>query len=114
MFGNQEDEIEALTPGSVSEPIFTNEAYYLIKVLASSEERDLTGLMGSKLLRESVDAWEREALVSGTEQGFVRMNFNSRLYAWVTDQVFITAPRIERPTPVPELFPGIPSVPGGG
>jgi hypothetical protein len=28
------------------------------------------------------------------------MNFNSRLYEWVTDQVFITAPRIERPTPV--------------
>ena len=114
MFGNQEDEIEALTPGSVSEPIFTNEAYYLIKVLAPSEERDLTGLMGSKLLRESVDAWQREALVAGTGQGFVRMNFNSRLYEWVTDQVFITAPRIERPTPVPELLPGIPVVPGGG
>ncbi len=114
VFGNLKDEIEALMPGEVSEPIFTNEAYYLIKVLAPSEERDMTGLMGSKLLRESVDAWQREALVSGTEQGFVRMNFNSRLYEWVTDQVFITAPRIDRPTPVPELLPGIPNPLGGG
>ena len=114
IFGNQEDEIEAVSPGSVSGPIFTNEAYYLIKVLAPSEERDLTALMGSKLLRESVDTWQKEALIAGTTQGFVRMNFNSRLYEWVTKQVFITAPRIERPTPVPEFLPGIPNPPIGG
>jgi hypothetical protein len=65
--------------------------------------------MGSKLLEESVSKWQREALLSGTKAGTVRMNFNSRLYEWVTDQVFITAPRIERPTPVPDpnQIPGL-------
>ena len=110
IFGNEEEKVQALTPDSVSEPIFTNEAYFLIKVLSKPEERDLTNLLGSKLLRETVKKWERDALVSGTEQGFVRMNFNSRLYEWVTDQVFVSAPRIERPTPVPNLIPGL----GGG
>jgi hypothetical protein len=72
--------------------------------------------MGFKLLQETVDAWQREALVAGTTAGTVRMNFNSRLYDWVTDQVFVTAPRIDRPTPVPDLLPGVPGIqqrPGG-
>ena len=107
IFGSDEDGIQAQAPGSVSEPIFTNEAYYLVKTVSPAEERDLTTIMGSQLLRKTVEKWQRDALVSGTEQGFVRMNFNSRLYAWVTDQVFISAPRIDRPTPVPPLIPGL-------
>jgi parvulin-like peptidyl-prolyl isomerase len=113
MYGNEEDEIEALKPGSVSGPIFTTDAYYLLKVLSAAEDRELNNTMGQKLLQENVTLWQREALVAGTTAGTVRMNFNSRLYDWVTDQVFITAPRIDRPTPVPELIPGVP-LPGPG
>jgi len=113
MYGNEEDEIEALKPGSVSGPIFTTDAYYLLKVLAAAEDRELNNTMGQKLLQENVTFWQREALVAGTTAGTVRMNFNSRLYDWVTDQVFITAPRIDRPTPVPNLIPGVP-LPGPG
>mgnify|MGYP001258299191 FL=1 len=113
MYGNEEDEIEALKPGSVSGPIFTTDAYYLLKVLAAAEDRELNNTMGQKLLQENVTFWQREALVAGTTAGTVRMNFNSRLYDWVTDQVFITAPRIDRPTPVPDLIPGVP-LPGPG
>ena len=85
-----------------------------MNVLSPAEDRELTGLMGNKLLKESLNRWQRDALVEGTESGFVRMNFNSRLYEWVTDQVFVTAPRIERPTPVPEIMPGVPGVSGKG
>ena len=113
MYGNEEDEIEALKPGSVSGPIFTTDAYYLLKVLAAAEDRELNNTMGQKLLQENVTFWQREALVAGTTAGTVRMNFNSRLYDWVTDQVFITAPRIDRPTPVPDLISGVP-LPGPG
>ena len=114
IFGNEDKGIDALAVDAVSEPIFTNEAYYLIKTIARAEERELTNLMGRKLLQESVEDWQRQALVAGTTAGTVRMNFNSRLYEWVTDQVFITAPRIDRPTPVPELIPGIPNPPVRG
>ena len=113
LYGNEEDEIAALTPGLVSEPIFTADAHYLLKVLAAAEDRELNNTMGQKLLQENVLLWQREALVAGTTAGTVRMNFNSRLYDWVTNQVFITAPRIDRPTPVPDLISGVP-LPGPG
>ena len=116
IYGDESKGIPALAPGTVSEPIFTNQAYYLIKTISPAEERDLNSVMGFKLLQETVDAWQREALVAGTTAGTVRMNFNSRLYDWVTDQVFVTAPRIDRPTPVPDLLPGVPGIqqrPGG-
>ena len=108
MYGNEEDKIEALKPGSVSRPIFTADAYYLLKILAAAEDRELNNTMGQKLLQENVTLWQREELVAGTTAETVRMNFNSRFYDWVTDQVLITAPRIDRPTPVPDLISGIP------
>ena len=113
LYGNEEDEIAALKPGLVSEPIFTADAHYLLKVLAAAEDRELNNTMGQNLLQENVLLWQREALVAGTTAGTVRMNFNSRLYDWVTNQVFITAPRIDRPTPVPDLISGVP-LPGPG
>ncbi len=107
IFGNEEDATDPQAPGTVSEPIFTNDGFYLIKVLSGAEEHELTNIMGSKLLRELVVSWQQDALASGTSQGIVRMNFNSRLYEWVADQVAVTAPRIDRPTPVPNLLPGL-------
>ena len=109
LFGNEAKGIPAQAPGTISSSIYTSDSYYLIRTLSASEDRTLNNLMGSKLLEESVSKWQREALLSGTKAGTVRMNFNSRLYEWVTDQVFITAPRIERPTPVPDpnQIPGL-------
>lgn len=120
VFGNDlvgPDARERLTPGAVSEPIFTADNQFLVKVLSLPEERELNNAVGNKLLRELVTKWEEEALFRGTTQGSVRMNFNSNLYKWVTEQVFVTAPRIDRPTPVPDLIPGVPgisAVPGSG
>jgi parvulin-like peptidyl-prolyl isomerase len=113
IYGDESKGIPALSVGAVSEPIFTNEAYYLIKAISPAEERDLNNIMGHKLLQETVTAWQRENLLIGTQAGTVRMNFNSRLYDWVTDQVFVTAPRIDRPTPVPDLLPGVPGIQQG-
>ena len=107
IFGNEEEGIEPLAPGTFSGPIFGDEGIFLVKVITGSEERRLDDRMALKLTRELVKIWQREALVAGTGNGTVKMQFNSRLYEWVTDQVFITAPRIERPTPVPPLVPGL-------
>ena len=102
LFGDAGKGLEPLAVGAVSDAIFTNEDYYLIKILSASEVRPLSNVMGNKLLQESVDEWQNQALLTGTQAGTVKMNFNSSLYEWVTDQVFITAPRVERPTPVPD------------
>ena len=117
IFGDDEKAIPVLELGAVSEPVFTNEAYYLIKTISHAEQRELDNVMGFKLLQETVDTWQRETLLAGTSEGTVRMNFNSRLYDWVTDQVFVTAPRIDQPTPMPDLLPGVPGIqqaPGTG
>ena len=113
IFGNAEDGIEALAPGSFSEPIFTNDGFFIVKALSSPEERELEALMFLKLTSESVQKWQRDQLMLGTGQGFVRMNFNSRLYEWVTKQVFLSAPRVDRPEPPEQIVPGI-NVPGTG
>ena len=101
IFGDESQGIEPLALDEVSDPIFTNDAYYLVKLLSESEERPLSNIMGNKLLKENVEEWQRKTLFAGTQAETVKMNFNSSLYEWVTDQVFITAPRVERPTPVP-------------
>ena len=114
LFGNEQEELKPVTPGLIAEPIFTSDAYFILNVLSPVKDQDLTRVMGNKLLRESMNRWQRDALLEGTQAGTVRMNFNSKLYDWVTNQVFVTAPRIERPTPVPEIMPGVPGVAGAG
>lgn len=98
LFGNEEKgkEKEPLAVGAVSEPIFTAESNFIVKVLSGAEERELEDRMALQLTVELVKSWQKESLSSGTSQGNVKMNFNSKLYEWVTDQVFITAPRVER------------------
>ena len=114
IFGNEEEEIDALTPGAFSDPIFTNDGFFIVKVISGPEERELENLMFLKLTIELVEKWQRDELTSGTGEGFVRMNFNSRLYEWVTDQVFISAPRVDRPDPNPgQILPGL-NLPGPG
>ena len=98
----------------VAEPIFTSDAFFILNILSPAEDRDLTNLMGNKLLREVVGGWKRDALAAGAEAGTVRMHFNSKFYDWVADQVFVTAPRIERPTPSPDIIPGLPNISGAG
>ena len=98
IFGGGKDELEPLAAETISEPIFSDNSFFIVKALAVAEERELTNVMALKLTVEAVDAWQENALTSGTEDRTVRLNFNSRLYEWVTNQVFITAPRIDRPT----------------
>ena len=108
IFGNDEEGVDALAPGTFSEPLFTNDGFFIIKVLSGAEERELEALMFLKFTRELVEMWQRDQLTSGTSEGIVRMNFNSRLYEWVTDQVFITAPRVDRPDPSSnQTLPGL-------
>ncbi|NQW24040.1 MAG: SurA N-terminal domain-containing protein [SAR202 cluster bacterium] len=96
LFGNEEKGKEPLAVGAVSEPIFTAESNFIVKILSGAEERELEDRMALQLTVELVKQWQKESLTSGTSQGNVKMNFNSKLYEWVTDQVFITAPRVER------------------
>ena len=105
IFGNEEAGIPALEPDTFSDPIFTSDGSFIVKKLSGGRERQLEDIMFLKLVSESMDKWQQDALSLGSDQKTVKMKFNSRYYAWVADQVNITAPRLDRPTPVP--FPGM-------
>ena len=97
-FGNQSNEIAPPEPGSFTDPIDTATGIYLIHVLSAPQQRDLSSLMRFKINSELVDQWNRDQLVRGANDGWLRMNFNSKWYEWVADQVDISKPRDRFPS----------------
>ena len=111
LFGDEEEELAALEAGGISEPQFTaREGIYILHKLSEPQEQELTPLIRQKLISEMVSRWQSDQLSLGSHEGWLNINFNSDRYAWVADQVRLTAPRVRQPAPG---NPGIPS-PGGG
>ncbi len=94
LYGNAEEGKVALTPGETSAPEYVEDGIYIVEKLSGPESRELSDRIGLKLALELTQKWQDEALQEGTSGGTVKMNFNSRLYDWVADQVSITAPRV--------------------
>ena len=94
LYGDAELGIVALSPGEKSAPKYAQDGIYIIEILSGPEERGVSDKMGIKLTLELTQAWQDEALQEGSSSGTVKMHLNSRLYEWVADQVFVTAPRV--------------------
>jgi hypothetical protein len=99
IYGNEEEEVEALAVDEISQPIFTQDGIYLIHKLAGPEEQELSNVMRFKLNTELVNNWRNDQLTRGSDEGWLKVNFDSDRYAWVADQVRLTAPRVERDQP---------------
>ena len=97
LYGDVEDGKVPLPVGETSAPEYAQDGIYFVQKLAGPESRALDERMGFKLTLELTELWQDEALQEGTTNGTVKMNFNSRLYDWVADQVFVTAPRVPVP-----------------
>ena len=97
LFGDAEEGQAALNVGDLSRPIYSNEGFFIVQKTNGPEVRDLSDRMRLKLNLELTQAWKDDTLKQGTDNGTVRMNFKSSLYAWVADQVFVTAPRVQNP-----------------
>ena len=97
LYGDVGEGKVALPVGEISAPEFAQDGIYFIEKLSGPESRQLSEQMGFKLTLELTQKWQDEALQEGTSNGTVKMNFNSRLYDWVADQVFVTAPRVPAP-----------------
>ena len=110
LFGNEEE--DALEVGGISDPQFTAEnGIFIIQKLSEPEEQELTPRMFQKLTVELVSKWQNEQLALGSSDGWLRVNFDSFRYAWVADQVRVTAPRVPPP---PQPDSGFPNIPGLG
>ena len=97
LYGDVEDGKVALPVGEISAPEYAQDGIYFVQKLAGPESLELNERMGFKLTLELTKIWQDEALQEGTSNETVKMNFNSRLYDWVADQVFVTAPRVPVP-----------------
>ena len=93
IFGDDEDGTEPLEVGGISRPIATLDGIYIVHKLSPAEDREITVEMRLKLLSQVTRQWELDQLTRGSKEGWLRMNFDSKWYAWVADQVHISAPR---------------------
>ncbi len=97
--GEEERKVEPLPVGETSDPVFLQEGVYIIRKIAGPEERELEVIMQVKLAHELVEEWRNEQLSRGSKEGWLKINFDSDRYAWVADQIRLTAPRVEQPPP---------------
>lgn len=97
LFGDAEEGTATLKVGELSRPFYSNEGFYIVQKIAGPEVQEISDRMRLKLNLELLQAWKDDELQQGTDNGTVKMNFNSTLYGWVADQVFVTAPRVEKP-----------------
>ena len=93
-----------LGPGEISDPIYADRTIFLIQPIGAIETRPIETAMQFQMAGALLEKWKEDQLTRGTEEGWVKINFDSNRYAWVTEQVRLTRPRV---TPEPQR-------PGGG
>ena len=93
VFGDPKSAQPALGVGEIGGPIITVDDVYIVRKLSGPEMRPLSDTMRAKVNAQRVIEWQDQQLKQGLEQGWVKMQLNSKLYEWVTDQVLISAPR---------------------
>ena len=94
LFGDEERDIPPLEVGEISGPIFTQNGIYIVRLLTGPTDREFSNQMRNKLNIELVTKWQTNEQIRGANEGWLRMNFNSKWYAWVADQVRLSAPRV--------------------
>ena len=79
--------------GEIADPVFLTEGVFIIHKVSGPETRELSDTMRNKLNAELLEEWRNNQLQRGSNEGWLKMNFNSTLYGWVADQVAVSAPR---------------------
>ena len=88
-----------LGPGEVSDPIYAEQTIFIIQAIGPAETRAIEPAMQFQMAGSLVDKWKDDQLAQGSDEGWVKINFDSNRYAWVTEQVRLTRPRV---TPEPQ------------
>ena len=94
LFGS--DEQEPLALDEISQPVYGGDATYIIHLLSEAKEHELTPRMMLKLTSSMVEKWRNDQLTRGSKEKWLKVNFDSDRYAWVAEQVAVTAPRINK------------------
>ena len=84
-FGDEED--DPLAHNEISEPVATPEGTYIVKVTAGPEDREISDQMRERLKDQALVSWLREEQSRGSDEGWFELNWNSKLYDYVNEQV---------------------------
>jgi parvulin-like peptidyl-prolyl isomerase len=97
--GTQTREPPLLEAGEISPTIYADESIFIIQAIGETETRGIEPAMQFQMSSALVEQWKEDQLKRGSDEGWVKINFDSNRYAWVTDQVRLTRPRV---TPEPQ------------
>ena len=85
LFGSEDR--EPIPHNEISQPIFAEEGTYMVKVTGGPDQREISEDMRDKLKDRALENWLREKKETGTAEGWWEIKFDSKIYAWVVDQV---------------------------
>ncbi len=97
--GSETRKPATLELGEISPPIYVDESIFIIQAIGGPETQEVDSRMLFQMASALVEKWKDDQLQRGSEDGWVKINFDSNRYAWVTDQVRLTRPRV---TPQPQ------------
>ncbi len=127
LYGNPDRGEVALPAGEISDPYFSQEGVYIIHKISGPQVQPLRGFqhladmdeatfnsmsdeerasvrreltMRNKLSQQRTEEWFGDQISRGSDEEWLTINFNSEVYAWVADQVQLSAPRIPQGPPV--------------
>ena len=83
-----------LGAGDISDPIYEDQYIFLIQAIGPVETREVELAMQFQLAGARLEQWKDGQLVQGSQEGWVKINFDSHHYAWVTEQARLTRPRV--------------------
>ena len=92
LFEDIEGDQPTLKEGEISQPAFTTDGIYIVRKISGPTDQEISEPMRAKLNNELVLKWQNEQQLIGSNEGWLKMNFNSKWYAWVGDQVKLSAP----------------------
>ena len=93
LFGDEMTGQPVLPVGQIGGPVYSSDGIYIVRKLSESESMPLSGNIRAKVNTELVEEWQAEQLLRGSQEGWLKMKFTSKLYSWVAEQVKISAPR---------------------
>lgn len=95
-------QIDALEIGEISEPWDSSGFMYFMKVVDGPEVREVEPKWTERLKDIALQTWLEEKFEEGTSEEWVRVKYDSRIYAWAAEQLRQTAEQKRGQTPVPQ------------
>ena len=89
LFGTED--VDALEIDEISEPWESSGFMYFMKVVAGPEVREVDAKWTERLKDMALQSWLEDRFEVGTSEGWVRVKYDSRIYAWAAEQLRQTA-----------------------